>query len=118
MAQLKSKWQADPQFRRAYEALRPEFEGGRRLITARNHAGLSQAEVARRMGTTQSAVARLESGQRLPTISSLQRYANAIGYRVELRLVHTGKQEPISRSAGSCCVKQCSVPNPSTRSTV
>jgi len=88
---LKKKWHADPRFRQAYEALKPEFAIARQLITARSRAGLSQAEVARKMGTTQSTVARLESGQRLPAMSSLQRYADAIGHRLEVRLVQGEK---------------------------
>lgn len=87
IARLKKQWQADPAFRQAYESLKPEFTIARQLIAARHRAGLSQAEVARRMGTTQSAVARLESGRRLPAMGSLQRYATAIGHRVSLRLV-------------------------------
>ena len=91
ITRLKKKWQADPAFRQAYGALRPEFAIGRQLTAARSRAGASQAEVARRMGTTQSTVARLESGQRLPAMSSLQRYADAIGHRLEVRLVQAAK---------------------------
>ncbi|MGO9097013.1 MAG: helix-turn-helix domain-containing protein [Bryobacteraceae bacterium] len=91
IARLKKRWQAEPAFRRAYEALKPEFAVARQLIAARHRAGLSQAEVARRMGTTQSTVARLESGQRLPALSSLQRYADAIGHRLDVRLVRSGR---------------------------
>ena len=87
LSQLKRKWQEDPEFRKAYDALKPEFALARQLIAARDRAGLSQADVARRMGTTQSTVARLESGQRLPAMSSLQRYATAIGHRLEVRLI-------------------------------
>lgn len=87
IGQLKKKWQKDPEFRKAYAALEPEFAVAQQLIAARNRAGMSQAEVARRMGTTQSSVARLESGQRLPAMNSLRRYANAIGHRLEVRLV-------------------------------
>ncbi len=87
ISRLKKKWQTDSEFREAYDALKPELHLARRLIAARSRAGLSQTEVARRMGTTQSTVARLESGQRLPAMSSLQRYANAIGHRLEVRLV-------------------------------
>ena len=93
IGRLKKKWQADSEFREAYDALKPEFQVARQLIAARNRAGLSQAEVARRMGTTQSTVARLESGQRLPAMSSLQRYANAIGHRLDVRLVR-GRARP------------------------
>ena len=88
---LKRKWQADHQFRQAYDALKPEFAVARQLIAARSHAGLSQAEVARRMGTSQSAVARLESGERLPAMRSLEKYAKAIGYKLEVRLVGADK---------------------------
>ena len=87
IGQLRKKWRNDPEFRKVYDALEPEFAVARQLITARNRAGLSQAEVARRMGTTQSSVARLESGQRLPAMSSIRKYASAIGHRMELRLV-------------------------------
>jgi DNA-binding XRE family transcriptional regulator len=87
IGQLKRKWQSDPEFQKAYDALKPEFAVARQLIAARNRAGLSQAEVARRMGTTQSGVARLESGHRLPAMNSLRRYASAIGHRLEVRLV-------------------------------
>jgi predicted transcriptional regulator len=89
IGRLKKKWQADSEFREAYDALKPEFRVARQLIAARNRAGLSQAEVARRMGTTQSTVARLESGQRLPAMSSLQRYASAIGHWLDVRLVQS-----------------------------
>jgi transcriptional regulator with XRE-family HTH domain len=43
------------------------------------------------MGTSQSTVARLESGEKLPAMSSLQRYADAIGHRLEVRLVQDDK---------------------------
>jgi predicted transcriptional regulator len=88
ITRLKKKWRADPSFRRVYDELKPEFAVARQLIAARTQAGLSQAEVARRMGTTQSTVARLESGLRLPAMSSLQRYASAIGRKLEVRLVN------------------------------
>lgn len=84
---LKRKWLRNAEFQRAYERLKPEFAMARKLILARSRAGLSQAEVARRMGTSQSAVARLESGTRLPAMSSLKRYAEAVGCTLELRLV-------------------------------
>lgn len=91
ISRLKRRWQKDPAFRKAYEALEPEFAIARQLIAARNRAGLSQAEVARKMGTTQSTIARLESGRGLPAMSSLQRYASAIGHKLDVRLVQGGK---------------------------
>ena len=57
----------------------------RELISARTKAKLTQAQVARRMGTSQSAVARIESG-RTPSLTSLRKYARAVGRKVEIRL--------------------------------
>jgi len=56
------------------------------LIAARSRAGLTQGEVAARMGTTQSVVARLESGKRAPSMRSVQRYAQAVGARAVVHL--------------------------------
>ena len=92
LTQLKRKWWGDPAFRKEYAALKPEFVLARRMITARRRAGLSQAEVARRMKTTQSAIARLEGGSSRPSLSSLMRYAHAIGHQVEVRLVRAGNR--------------------------
>ena len=80
------KWKADPKFREEFEALRPECELAQALINARSRAGLSQSDVAARMGTSQPAVARLESGRK-PTLKALERYAEAVGVKVEIRLV-------------------------------
>ncbi|MBF0425642.1 MAG: helix-turn-helix transcriptional regulator [Magnetococcales bacterium] len=82
----RKKWALDPGFVEAYAALAPEFRLARKLLEARSNAGLSQQELARRMGTSQSAVARLESGHR-PSIKSLERYAEAVGMRLEISLV-------------------------------
>ena len=75
--------------RTAYDALEDEFRFLDEILRARLAAGLTQTEVAERVGTTQSAIARLESGARRhsPSIATLQRYAKAIGCRVELKLV-------------------------------
>ena len=77
---------AVPEVRAEYDALGPEFAIAREMIAARVRAGLSQAEVAQRMGTTQSVVARLESGKRPPSMRSVQRYAQAVGARAVVRL--------------------------------
>ena len=77
---------ADPEVKREFDALAPEFEIAVELISARKRAGLSQAELAERMGTSQSAIARLESGQTLPSTKTLLRFAEATRSKVELRL--------------------------------
>ncbi|MBX9936511.1 MAG: helix-turn-helix domain-containing protein [Burkholderiaceae bacterium] len=88
LQQLKSQMLANPETRKEYDALNEEFGMARELIAARASMGLTQADVAQRMGTTQSAVARLESGKRPPSLRSVQRYAQAIGCRAVVRLEH------------------------------
>ena len=87
LSQLKAELMADEEFRREYENLDEEFSVAAQLIKARMKANLTQDEVARRMGTTQSVVARLESGSPLPSLRSLKRYASAIGGKLEIRVV-------------------------------
>ncbi len=69
----------DPAFREARERLRPQFEFRKALIGARLAAGLTQRQLAEKMGTSQAAIARLESGTRLPTIDTLYRLAQILG---------------------------------------
>lgn len=89
---------ARPEVRREYEKLKEEFELLDEILKARAEAGLTQAELARRIGTTQSAVARMETaiGKHSPSIATLKRYASALGYRLQLRLVK--EQGPTTRS--------------------
>ena len=68
-----------PAFREARERLRPQFEFRKAVIGARLAAGLTQRQLAERMGTSQAAIARLESGTRLPTIETLYRLAQILG---------------------------------------
>lgn len=84
---LREELVANEEFRREYQALDEEFSIAAQLIEARTKANLTQEQVARRMGTTQSVVARLESGHPLPSLRSLRRYALAVGSKVEIRLV-------------------------------
>ena len=56
------------------------------LVARRQELGLSQTEVAARMGTSQSAVARLESGDADVRLSTLERYAAAVGQLLDVRL--------------------------------
>jgi len=57
------------------------------MIEARQEAGLTQAEVASRMGTSQSVVARLETARHMPTFDMVARYAAAIERRIDIHLV-------------------------------
>lgn len=80
------EWKKDPVYRQEYENLKSEFEIARELIRARAKAHLTQAEVAKRMGTTQSVVARLESGAKSANIKTLEKYARATENHLHVRL--------------------------------
>ena len=86
LEKLRPRLLANPKVKAEYEALAPEFEISAELIKARLRARLSQAELAARMGTSQSAVARLESGQTLPSTKTLLRFARATGSKIRVRL--------------------------------
>lgn len=84
--EFKARALANPEVRAEYEALAPEFEIAIELIQARMRAGLSQAELAALMSTSQSTIARLESGQTLPSTKTLLRFAEATGSKIQVRL--------------------------------
>ena len=75
----------DPVFRKEYEALQPEYELICAIMDARLKKGMTQAEIARRAGTTQSAIARFEAGQTNPTLNFASRLLHAVGARLEVR---------------------------------
>src|SRR5260370_27782322 len=83
---LKARLLANPNVKAEYDALAPEFEIAAELLRARLRAGLSQAELAARMGTSQSTIARLENGHTLPSTKTLLRCAEATGSRFQVRL--------------------------------
>ena len=84
---LKKRLMKDPEFREEYARADEEFELIEALVRARTAARLTQEELARRLGTTQSAVARLEGGGVSPSIATLRRYAEATGTRLTVALV-------------------------------
>ena len=88
------KWMQSEEYRAAYEALAPEFELARALIGARSYAGLTQAEMAERMDTTQSAIARLEGGRSNPSIKTLHKVAQATGTRLKLSFMPDAEKIP------------------------
>ncbi|HLY04939.1 MAG TPA: helix-turn-helix transcriptional regulator [Rhizomicrobium sp.] len=83
---IKARLLANPRVKAEYDALAPEFEIAAELLRARLRARLSQAELAARMKTSQSTIARLESGQTLPSTKTLLRYAKATGSRFRVHL--------------------------------
>lgn len=76
---LHRKWMRNPEYKAEYEALSEESSLIGVLIEARRKAGLTQAQLASRMKTTQAAIARLESGRVLPSTRTLQKFAEATG---------------------------------------
>lgn len=82
--ELHDRWTKDPAYRKAYAATAAEFDWARAMIEVRVRAGLTQAELARRMKTTQSVIARLEGGRVRPSTRTLERLARATGMRLRV----------------------------------
>lgn len=97
---LEAELLANPKVRAHYDAMEEEFALASALIAARAKAGLSQAQLAKRMGTTQSAIARLESGRFWPSVKTLQRYAAATGCRprISFEPVRGGRKRALAVS--------------------
>lgn len=75
-------------FTEVYEALELEYLIASQMLKARSRAGLTQEAVAERMGTTKSAVSRLEAaGKHTPSLGTLKRYASAVGCELQVKLV-------------------------------
>jgi ribosome-binding protein aMBF1 (putative translation factor) len=85
ITELHRKWMKEPKYRKAYDSLEDEFAVAKAVIAARNRAGLTQTELARKMGTTQPVVARMEGGRIQPSLRTLKRLADATGSRLMIR---------------------------------
>jgi len=90
LAKLRRELLTDPEVKAEYDRLGPIFAVVGEMIEARHAAGLTQAEVASRRGTTQSVVLRLENARHMPRFEMVTSYAAAIGRRVEIQLVPAG----------------------------
>ncbi len=86
IATLHTRWMKDIGYKEAFEESRIEFELARQLIEARSKSGLSQEELAARMHTSQSAIARLESGTALPSMRTLSKFAEATNSEIQILL--------------------------------
>ena len=95
LARLRRKLLTDPETKAEYDRLGPVFAVVGEMIEARQAAGLTQAEIAARMGTSQSVVARLENARHMPTFDMVARYAAAINHRLDIHIV------PSRRSSGA-----------------
>lgn len=87
---LHQNWMKSKDYRRAHEELAPEFALARAVIDARVTAGLTQEQLAQRMDTTQSVIARLESGRTRPSTQTLERLAAATGTRLRITFEPAG----------------------------
>ncbi|MFZ3207712.1 MAG: helix-turn-helix transcriptional regulator [Geobacteraceae bacterium] len=75
-------------FKKAYDDLEEEYALVKEMLTARSRVGLSQEAVAEKMGTTKSAVSRLEAaGKHAPSLTTLKKYAHAVGCHLEIKFV-------------------------------
>jgi len=84
----------NPKVRAEYDALSERYALIRRIVSARAQAGLTQQEIAERMGTTQSVIARLEGGKVSPSIDTLYKYAKAIGVRPVISFEPVAEHSP------------------------
>jgi DNA-binding XRE family transcriptional regulator len=91
-----AQWRNEPAYEDAYAALDEEFDLAEALIKVRSEAALTQDELAKRMGTTQAVIARLESGKSLPSTRTLQRIAAATGTRLRIAFA---PRSPVKRGA-------------------
>ncbi len=90
----------DPEFARAYRELEPEFQIIRQVIALRNQQDMTQAELAKRVGTKQSSIARMESKGQIANLHLLQRVADALDARLEVRLIPRKAADKRVRSSG------------------
>lgn len=76
----------DPEVRKEYERLRPKYELISQLISARARKGLTQAQLAKKMGTKQSAIARVEGGNTNPSVDFLEKLSRALGSKLIIQI--------------------------------
>jgi predicted transcriptional regulator len=84
--QLKRRLLKDKKTKKAYDESESEFDFIRMLIRKRTEKGLSQEELARKIGTRQSAISRLESGRYNPTLKALQKIAQALDAKIKISI--------------------------------
>ena len=81
----KKKVLRDPKVKKEYERLQPEFALTGAILKARKEKGLTQERLAKKVGTKQSVISRLESGRANPSVAFLKKLADALNSRLEIR---------------------------------
>jgi ribosome-binding protein aMBF1 (putative translation factor) len=89
--ELHLKWLKRPKYKKAYDNLEEEYAIIGAMLDARSRAGMTQAQLARKLKTTQSAIARLEGGKGNPSLQTLSRFAAATGTKLKITF------EPVSK---------------------
>lgn len=84
--EIKADLLRDEEFRVEYERLRPRYEAIEQIIKARKEQNITQAELAKRVGTQKSNISRLESGNYNPSLDFLIKVADALGKRLSIHL--------------------------------
>jgi len=84
--EVHEKWMKDPKYRREYEKLQPEFEIASQMIEARLKKKMSQEELAKKVGTGQAVISRLEGMNASPSLSLLKRVASALGTKITITI--------------------------------
>ena len=98
LAKLRRTLLPDPEVKAEYDRLGPIFAVVGEMIEARRAAGLTQTDIATRMSTSQSVVARLENARHMPTFDMIARYAAAIDRRLDIHLVPNNRQDGVARA--------------------
>ena len=88
LSDLEKTWRRSPKFKAEYDALAEEFALADTLIRARAEADMTQKQVAEKMQTSQSYIAKMEGGIINPSMKALRRYAEATGSRLKISLEH------------------------------
>ena len=76
-----------PEYKKEYEKMRPQMEVLHEIIRVRKELGMSQAELAERMGKAQPSIARIESGSYVPSLKTLYEIADATGKKLEVKFI-------------------------------
>lgn len=92
--ELTNEFMQDPEFRKEYEALKPERDLTMTLISARKEAGMTQAELSERTGISQADISRLENGSRNPSLALLERIAEALNSTLRIEFV---PRQPVAK---------------------
>jgi len=85
-SRVKHELMSDRSFKQSYKNIQPKYEIIRAVLDARIKRGITQAQLAKRVGTTQSAIARFESGEGNPTLDFLVKISDALGKHIVMKV--------------------------------